>query len=69
MELGFTSNSGANLKLEFISGFAVGVLLQKSSVLRIFFFFPSGRYIPFCFKVIRKETCIPTHSLLPRNQT
>ena len=32
MVLGFTSNSGANLKLEFISGFAVGVQLQKSPV-------------------------------------
>lgn len=35
MVLGFTSNSGSNLKLEFISYFAVGVQLQKSQVFRV----------------------------------
>jgi len=38
MLLGFTSNGGANLKLEFISGFAVGVQLQKSPVFRCWIF-------------------------------
>lgn len=55
MVLGFTSNSGSNLKLEFISYFAVGVQLQKSQVFRVggffglVFFF---RYILRCFRII-----------------
>lgn len=59
MELGFTSNSGANLKLEFISGFAVGVLLQKSSVLRIFFFFPLADIYHFVSRLYKKKLVFP----------
>jgi len=44
MLLGFTSNGGANLKLEFISGFAVGVQLQKSPVFRCWIFFIADIY-------------------------
>lgn len=37
MVLGFTSSSEVNLKFQFISGFAVGVELEKSPVLKDFF--------------------------------